>query len=234
LAQAIDYFYREHWAADIQMRVSHGARRQMFERWHAYAGHPSAGRLLDVGSTPDTERLDSNCMIPWFHQVGLQVTLYSPEDLSGLAETFSFARILPARGFGEPIPVSRREYDWVTASAVLEHVGTAANQTAFIAECARAGRGLFLTTPNRWHWLEFHTKLPLSHWLPRSTHRSVLRALKLPFWAEEKNLRLVGRDELGALATAALGHDWEWTVSSVRTLGMPSNLLLLARFRGER
>jgi hypothetical protein len=119
----------------------------------------------------------------------------------------------------------------VSASAVLEHVGSAADQTAFIRECARVGKGLFITTPNRWHWLEFHTKVPLAHWLPRSVHRRLLRQVGLPFWAEEKNLRLVDRAELGALASRALGSGWDWTIRTINTLGMPSNLLLLARAR---
>jgi len=203
----------------------------MFDVWQEYGKVPSKARLLDVGGTPDTERLDSNCMVPWFHQAGLMVELYSPEDLSSLNTVFPFARILPSQGFGHPIPATDREYDWVTASAVLEHVGTATDQVAFIKECARVGKGLFITTPNRWHWLEFHTKIPLAHWLPRSMHRTLLRRWGLPFWAQEQHLRLIDRAELEAFARTALGSAWDWTVRTISTLGMPSNLVLLARAR---
>jgi hypothetical protein len=229
MSDMIDYYDREHWAATLQVRVSYQARRRMFASWRDFAGPVLGSALLDVGGTPDTERQDSNCMVPWFRDAGLSVSLYSPEDLSGLASAFSFATILPSQGFGRPIPAQDGTYDWVSASAVLEHVGSAADQIAFIRECARVGRGLFITTPNRWHWLEFHTKLPLLHWLPRDTHRTVLRTFRLPFWAEEKNLRLVGGREFAELAEAALGTSWDWTIRTVNTLAAPSNLLLLGR-----
>ena len=84
------------------------------------------------------------------------------------------------------------------------HVGGPDHQRAFIAESARVGDGLFLTTPNRWHWLEFHTKLPLLHWLPRAAHRRVLRWLGKSPWDLESHLRLVGSSELHSLALKAL------------------------------
>jgi len=228
-AQGIDYFNRGHWLTPIQNRLSLAARRRMFERFREFAGPLDGLRLLDVGATPDQERSDSNCMLPWFREAGLSVTLYSPEDLSGLAPVFPWAAILPSRGFGAPIPVAPRSHDWVCASAVIEHVGPAAQQVAFIRECAQAGNGLFLTTPNRFHWLEFHTKLPLLHWLPRPLHRAALRALGHTTWAEERHLRLLGPGELRSLAVEAMGREFEIAVRRVWALGMPSNLVLLAR-----
>jgi hypothetical protein len=229
MAQSIDYFYRGHWASGVQARVSFGARRRMFDRWRQFAGGRVSGRLLDVGATPDTERLDSNCMIPWFHEAGLAVSVYSPEDVSELATAFPFATIVPSQGFGRPLPARAREYDWVSASAVLEHVGSAAAQIEFIRECATAGDGLFLTTPNRWHWLEFHTKVPLAHWLPRPAHRAILRGLGMPFWASDTNLRLLDQPTLAAMASKVLGRDWNWRIETVSALGMQSNLMLLGR-----
>jgi hypothetical protein len=201
----------------------------MFERWHAYAGFPTRGSVLDVGATPDHERADSNCMIPWFHDKGLDVVLYSPEDISGLASAYPFARIIPSLGFGHPPPIKPASYDWVAASAVLEHVGPADAQADFLADCARLAKGLFITTPNRFHWLEFHTKLPLLHWLPRSLHRALLKGLRLGAWADERHLRLVGKAELAALAARSLGRDFSFQIETVQALGMTSNLVLLAR-----
>jgi hypothetical protein len=203
----------------------------MFARWLEYAGSVAGRSVLDVGSTPDRERQDSNCMIPWFDEHDLAVSLYSPEDIRNLAEVFPRATILPSAGFGAPLPVRAGSFDWVASSAVIEHVGGPEAQVAFVRECARVADGLFLTTPNRWHWLEFHTKLPLLHWLPRRVHRALLRALGKGEWARESHLRLVGRRELSRIAAAALGGAFDFEVASVSTLGMPSNLVLLARRR---
>jgi hypothetical protein len=227
--QGIDYFGRGSLLTKLQERFSLVARRAMYDQWLAFSGGIAGARVLDVGSTPDRERRDSNCMVPWFKEDGARVALYSPEDIQGLSQAFPYTEILPSAGFGAPIPVPDRSFDWTVSSAVIEHVGSAEAQVEFIRECARTSDGLFLTTPSRWHWLEFHTKLPLLHWLPRSAHRAALRGLGRTVWAQESHLRLVGPHELGQQAAAALGGAFSFHVETVWALGMPSNLVLLAR-----
>jgi hypothetical protein len=231
MTQGIDYFNRGHWLTGVQNVVSLRARKRMFELWRSSAGITPGQSILDVGATPDTERLDSNCMLPWFQSCGLRLTLYSPEDISHLSESLPGVLILPPAP-GPFIPAPDASYDWVSSSAVIEHVGSAGQQEQFLSDCARvASRGLFLTCPNRWHWLEFHTKLPLLHWLPRRWHRTVLRGIGLSAWARESHLRLLGAGELGAMAARALGDGWRVGVRSIWTLGMPSNLVLVAARR---
>jgi len=232
MTQGIDYFNRGHWLTGVQNAVSLRARRRMFELWLASAGAAPGQSILDVGATPDTERLDSNCMLPWFQSCGLRLSLYSPEDISHLARSLPGVLILPP-AHAPVIPAPDASYDWVSSSAVIEHVGSSSQQERFLADCARvAARGLFLTCPNRWHWLEFHTKLPLLHWLPRRWHRAVLRRVGLAAWARESHLRLVGAGELGVMAEHALGNRWRVRIRSIWTLGMPSNLVLIAT-RGD-
>ena len=228
MPEGIDYFNRGHWLTGVQARVSLRARRRMFELWRSRAGDLAGASVLDVGATPDAERLDSNCMLPWFQEAGLQLSLYSPEDVSHLVGALPGVRIVPpAPPPGIPVPDAC--YDFVSASAVVEHVGSADQQQAFLRECARvARRGVFLTCPNRWHWLEFHTKLPFLHWLPRAGHRAALRGLGLAQWARESHLRLLGRRELARLASEALAAGWSCEVRVIWTLGMPSNLILIA------
>jgi hypothetical protein len=230
-SQGIDYFGRGHVLTALQERFSLGARRRMYRAWEDFAGSVRGTRVLDVGSTPDRERRDSNCMIPWFHAAGARVSLYSPEDIAGLTDVFPYVQIVPSAGFGAPIPAAERAFDWTVSSAVLEHVGGTDAQVAFVADCARVADGIFLTTPNRWHWLEFHTKLPLLHWLPRPMHRRALRGLGHELWSRESHLRLIGEGELRAVARAALGDRFDYDVKMVWTLGMPSNLVLLGRRR---
>lgn len=225
-----DYFGRGHWLAPLQQRVSLAARKRMFETWSRFMtlSRVRPGKLLDVGSTPDTSWTDSNCMIPWFQSAGWKVALYSPEDISNLARVFRDVTILPSRPAGSPFPADDQEYDSVVASAVLEHVGSRRAQVEFIRECGRSGRSIFLTTPNRGHWLEFHTKVPLLHWLPRKAHYGALRSLGLSKWASESMLRLVSRSELAELAREALGESFDLRIETVWSLGAPSNLVLLA------
>jgi hypothetical protein len=229
--QGIDYFNRGHWLTALKNRASFTARRRMFDVWRNYAGASPGKTLLDVGATPDLELIYNNCMIPWFHDMGLAVSLYSPEDIRALSASFPWVNILPTQGFGSAIPAKDRSFDWVTSSAVLEHVGGAQQQVAFLRDCARIGDALFFTTPNRGHWLEFHTILPFLHWLPRRWHRAALRALGQTLWAQESHLRLVTAGELRAMAADALGEHFTFEVRRIWALGMPSNLILLARRR---
>lgn len=229
MKHGIDYFNRGHWLTEIQEQFSIKARKRMFEIATNHLDLKAGQKLIDIGATPDVERRDSNCMIPWFHEIGMNITLASPEDIRNLAAIFPFAKILPVNGFHYPIAASAREFDIVTSSAVLEHCGSRERQIAHIKECARVGDRIFLTTPNRWHWLEFHTKLVLLHWLPKSVHRSVLKKLGMNFWAKEDNLNLVSSAQLEELARNALGNEFEFQVQTLWTLMMPSNLILTAK-----
>jgi hypothetical protein len=137
--------------------------------------------------------------------------------------------ILPATADGM-IPVDRSRFDHAVVSAVIEHVGSYASQVKFIAEWARvAGQTLFVTTPNRGHWLEFHTKLPLLHWLPKPLHRRLLRLFGARAWAEESHLNLLTGRELLQAASAACGAEFDLSLHRIRALGMTSNLVLIGR-----
>lgn len=110
------------------------------------------------------------------------------------------------------------------SSAVLEPVGSRAARRNFLRERLRvARRAAFLTTPNRWFPVEFHSVLPLVHWLPAPTFRAILRRLGHHELAEERNLNLVGRRDLAALAE---GLDATPRLDVIRLGGWPSNLLL--------
>ena len=74
-----------------------------------------------------------------------------------------------------------------------------------IVECLRvARRGICLTTPNRWFPIEFHTALPLIHWLPKPAGRALFKKLGYEFFAEETNLNLMTRSEIEKLSLLSM------------------------------
>ena len=115
--------------------------------------------------------------------------------------------------------------DLVHSSAVLEHVGSIANQTRMISEALRVARRGLLTTPNRWFPIEFHTQLPLVHWLPK-TCRQIFRKLGFMDLAEEQGLNLMTASELEKITKTFAG--WRFKLATARLLGWPSNLVLFA------
>lgn len=201
----------------------------MFHRWLEFCGTKKPLSVLDVGSTPDLERDDSNCMLKWCLEKGLDVTAVSIENLEPLATAIPGLKLeMTLPPFPGQWKLRDRGYDWSVTSAVIEHVGPIKQQIHFLAECGRVSHSIFLTTPNRHHWLEFHTKLPFIHWLPKTLHRRILRALGLEFWSLEENLNLISYKELKLIAEEALGNKFTYRIESIWTLGMPSNLILLA------
>lgn len=66
------------------------------------------------------------------------------------------------------LPYADNQFDIVYSNAVIEHVGVLEDQERMAREVMRVGKGWFVTTPNRWYPFEFHLRMPLIHWLPRS------------------------------------------------------------------
>lgn len=205
-------------------RISTHMRRRMYARFIA-AGVDGDDTILDVGVTSDRKQLASNYLEAWHPRKDL-ITACGIDDASFLEELYPGVRFV--HGDGKDLPFPDESYDWVHSSAVLEHVGSAAEQAKFIAELHRVCRkGLFVTTPNRWFPVEFHSVLPFVHWLPKPWFRALLRRLGHRELSLEQNLNLLGRRDLSAVCAGAGLTDW--LVGSV-SLGLwPSNLLLLAR-----
>ena len=118
-------------------------------------------------------------------------------------------------------------FDYVHSSAVIEHVGSYANQQRMVGECLRVARkGICLTMPNRWFPIEVHTQLPLVHWLPKPWFRRILGWLGQIELAMEANLNLMTEGELRRIA--ALHPDWSFHFRSGRLVGWKSNFVLFA------
>ena len=129
------------------------------------------------------------------------------------------------RNWGRELPSADRSFDFVHSSAVLKHVGNRDRHQIFLREAWRVARkGIFMTTPNRWFPVEFHTVLPLVHWLPVSVFHWLLVRLGKDFFAREENLNLLSRRELAMLARGAGIERFDITNASL--FGWPTNLLL--------
>ena len=211
----------------LSERLSAWQRRRMFQRFlDATAIRPEES-LLDVGATSDQTYDSSNYVEAWYPHKD-RITAVGVDDAAFLEARYPGVRFVRADGLD--LPFADRSYDVAHSSAVLEHVGSAEDQTRFIAELGRvAARAVFLTTPNRWFPVEFHTVLPLVHWLPKPMFRRLMRGTGNGFFAEEANLNLLGAAELGRLARQALpAAAFSVQVASVALGGWPSNLLLTA------
>ena len=206
----------------LTVRVIHRQREIMFARWMSRCAVRPEDTILDVGVTSDTSYSSSNYLEAWYPHKD-KVVAAGIDDAKFLEELYPGMTYVKANGLD--LPFEDQSFDVVHSSAVLEHVGSARNQAAFIRECARvARRALFLTTPNRWFPVEVHTSLPLIHWLPKPVFRGVLAKTPLRFFADEANLNLMTPAELLAAGREVPG--WDMAVDGVRLGGFTSNLLL--------
>ena len=173
-------------------RVSDSMRRKMFDRFMQELGPTEATTIVDVGVTDD-QRLDSNFFERLYPHKS-KLTAVGMEDASFLETQYPGIKFVKADGLR--LPFEDKSFDLAVSFAVIEHVGSNANQRAFIKELCRVGKRVCLTMPNRWYPIEFHTILPLIHWLPPETFRRLLRILRKPFFSTEENLNLLGEKDL--------------------------------------
>jgi hypothetical protein len=209
----------------LPIRIAGHQRRRMFERFVAASGIGPDDTVVDVGATSDRSYDHSNYLEAW-HPHKDKVTAVGVDDAAFLETVYPGMKFV--RADGRDLPFEDGAFDWAHSSAVLEHVGSAQLQSKFLKELWRVARkGIFVTTPNKGFPIEFHTVLPLIHWLPAQLHRKILRGIGQSFFAEESNLNLLSRKDLCA-ATRGAGID-RFQIDSVSLAAWPTNLLLIAK-----
>jgi hypothetical protein len=217
-------------AADsLAVRIATWQRRRMYARFLAATSLEGQDTLLDVGVTADRSYASSNYLEAWYPCKD-RIMAVGIDDASFLERRYPGLRFVRANGMN--LPYRDCSFDVVHSSAVLEHAGGRQNQERYVRECARvARRAVFLTTPNRWFPVEFHTVLPLVHWLPKPAFRWLMRRTGRPFFADVRNLDLLSRRDLRGIVAAIAA--FEFRIASVSLLGWPSNLLVIGRRRQD-
>src|SRR5204862_800635 len=97
------------------------------------------------------------------------------------------------------LPFDDRSFVIATANAVLEHVGSAANQASFVSELCRVAQRVFISVPHKFFPVEHHTALPFFHYQQRMFELACAATRKSE-WTKEENLILMTRKRLRQLA----------------------------------
>ena len=216
-----DYYSNQPGLAGFVSRMSMKARRQMFKRLMLDVMPSSSTMVLDVGVTSN-RRPESN-FFERLYPYPERITAVGLEDASFLENDYPGLTFVKADGLS--LPFADQSFDLVVSFAVIEHAGSRGQQKAFVEELCRVGRSVYLTTPNRWFPVEFHTVLPLIHWLPPVNFRGILKILGRKFYAKEANLNLLTSSELVELFPAG----YHCVTSHHRLVGMVSNLVYYAQ-----
>jgi len=182
--------------------------------------------ILDIGVSADDHRSSNHLEKRYPHT--RRICGLSVEHLPELHAQFPGLALV--QGDARALPFADGSFDFVYSHAVIEHLGTRAQQARFLAEALRvARRGILITTPNRWHPLETHTGLPLLHFLPAPLYRRLYRLLGKGMYSSEGTLHLMGAPALRGLVRKVKPKDASVRLHQVRWLGLASNLVLVVR-----
>ena len=178
---------------------------------------------LDIGSTDDNNFESSNFLIKNINNIKHYKSLSNQVITDKFFSSSLIKSITDNLSVEE---VDKFKSDLVISNATIEHVGSLEDQIKMISNIIRLSKKIFIiTTPNRFHPIDFHTKLPLIHWLPKKLHRKLLNMLNLNFFAKEDNLNLMSENDLKkALANQNIK---KYEIFHIRLFGFKSNFLVI-------
>lgn len=178
---------------------------------------------LDVGTSPFLNEVENT----FIHKLnGENITSISDQDCRILKKKFKKLKII--KKDARQISSNFKKFDIVHSNATIEHVGNFKNQKIFLKKLHRiTKKTLIVTTPNRFHPLEFHTKVLILHWLPSRIFRLLLKIFGDNFYSKEKNLNLLSEENLIKLCRDCKFKTYE--ILKIKFLGFTSNLILIVR-----
>lgn len=179
-------------------------------------------KILDVGTTASLDEHEN--LLITSYPFKSRIYCLSNQNLNKFNSRYKEIKIF--RGDGRKMNFKTNQFDYVISTATIEHVGSFKNQIKFIKECFRVSKKkLFITTPNRFFPIDFHTRLPFIHWLPKNIHRKVLTILNENFLNKEKNLNLLCKKTLIKICKKI--NVKYYKIYPIKTFGLTSNLVLI-------
>jgi len=178
---------------------------------------------LDIGSTDDNNFESSNFLIKNINNIKHYKSLSNQVITDKFFSSSLIKSITDNLSVEE---VDKFKSDLVISNVTIEHVGSLEDQIKMISNVIRLSKKIFIiTTPNRFHPIDFHTKLPLIHWLPKKIHRKLLNMLNLNFFAKEDNLNLMSENDLKKALTNQ--NIKKYKIFHIRLFGFKSNFLVI-------
>lgn len=179
--------------------------------------------VLDVGTTADNINLSSNIILK--NLKGFKI-FKSISDQK--INTAKFSNCLN-KSITEDLTqddIKIYSSDLVISNATIEHVGNMDNQLKMLKNIIKLTKKYFIIiTPNRFHPIEFHSKLPFIHWFPKKIHRSLLKILGVKYLSKEENLNLLSKRDFHEFMKKINFEKYE--LRNIRFLLFNSNIILI-------
>jgi len=198
-------FYQAIRRNGLAERLLIAARGRIYADFMQTCDPSSESTIVDVGVSDQIN--DGANFLERMYPYPHKITACGLSKASDFLATFRDVRYVQIKS-NSRLPFRNKEFDIATSNAVLEHVGSEANQIQFLSELCRVANAVFVSVPNRYFPVEHHTAIPLLHWTDTlfSTACVVLGKTE---WREEQNLILMTRRRLADL----LPPTRSWTIS---------------------
>ena len=180
--------------------------------------------VLDIGTTNDESFKSSNVIINNLKNINkyksisdqiITHKLFSKKYNKSITSKFSNKEI---KSFSS---------DLVISNATIEHVGSKKKQTKMLKNIISLTKKIFIIiTPNKNYPLDFHTKIPFIHWLPKKIYRKLLKLVNLSFFSLEKNLNLLSENDL-IMILNNFNKQIVYKIYYIKLLGWISNLIVV-------
>ena len=180
--------------------------------------------LLDIGTVDDDSLKSSNYFINQFKSIKIKKSI-SDQTINN--QNFSLCLNKSITSDFTKDDINNFKSDLVISSATIEHVGSFENQVKMVKNISElCNKCFFITTPYRFFPIDFHTKIPLIHMLPKNIHRKILTILRLEDYAKEENLNLLDFNSLKVIIDQSKNNDFKIKIMKIKLFGLTSNLLI--------
>ena len=180
--------------------------------------------ILDIGTTQDNSK-SSNLIIKNLNNFQKYKSISDQKIKSNFFSKSLQKSITQELSSNE---IEEFSSDVVISNATIEHVGSYLDQLKMIENIIKLTKKTFIIiTPNRMHPIEFHSKIPFLHWLPKKLHRIVLSIFGLKYLSREENLNLLKSSDL--INMMKNFENVKYDIKYLRFLLFKSNLILIGK-----
>ena len=181
--------------------------------------------MLDIGTVDDDSLESSNFFINQFKEIDDKKSI---SDQKINTNNFSMCLNKSITSELSSDDIKNFKSDLVISSATLEHVGNYNNQKKMLKNIlSLSNKFFFITTPNRFFPIDFHTKIPFIHMLPKKIHRLILSLIRLKEYAKEENLNLLSQKDLKILINELEENNFLIKIFKIKLFYFTSNLIVL-------
>ncbi len=182
--------------------------------------------VLDIGTTADEINESSNILIKNLGKNKI-VKLISDQVPKNLNYKL-FTKKSITDNFSS-IQLKENSADLVISSATIEHVGVREKQLKMIENIINLSNKYFvITTPNKFHPIDFHTKIPLIH-MNSKIHKFILNLIGLDYFAKKENLNLLSKRDILDMLNKFKNIEFE--IKTINLFLFKSNFIIIGKLK---